>query len=75
MIDATSHVPLGRRLAPFFFRSRTRLAEHGTELPLPELPELMAGDCPKHRSVSIYDKCRVHFPQLPRLFMPRAKLR
>jgi hypothetical protein len=29
----------------------------------------LAGDCPKRRSSSIYDKCRVHFPQLPALFM------
>jgi hypothetical protein len=44
------------------------MARHGAELPLPELRALLAGDCPKGRSVSIYDKCRVHFPQLPRLF-------
>lgn len=24
-----------------------------------------AGDCLKSRLVSIYDECRVHFPQLP----------
>lgn len=54
-------------------RGRLRLdkliARHGPALPLPELRVLLAGDCPKNRSASIYDKCRVHFPQLPALFM------
>jgi hypothetical protein len=49
------------------------LAEHGPEMPLPELRVILAGDCPHAGSVSIYDKCRVHFPQLRGLFMPRAK--
>jgi hypothetical protein len=40
------------------------LAEHGPEMPLPELRMILAGDCPHAGSVSIYDKCRVHFPQL-----------
>lgn len=45
------------------------IARHGPALPLPELRALVTGDCPKSRSVAIYDKCRVHFPQLPALFM------
>ena len=42
-------------------RGRLRLdkliARHGPALPLPELRVLLAGDCPKSRSVSMYDKC------------------
>ena len=53
-------------------RGRLRLArliaEHGVKMDLPTLRQKLAGDCPHARSVSIYDKCQVHFPQLPRLF-------
>ena len=38
---------------------------------MPALRPILADDCPPTaRSVSIYDRCGVHFPQLPGLFMP-----
>ena len=32
------------------------------------LGEILAGDCPKARTVSINDRCGINFPQLPDLF-------
>jgi len=33
------------------------LAEHGSDMDLPTLGTVLAGDCPDARSVSIYDGC------------------
>jgi hypothetical protein len=44
------------------------VAEHGPDMDLPTRRMDLAGYCPHAQSVSIYDKCQVHFPQLPRLF-------
>jgi hypothetical protein len=38
---------------------------------VPVLGQIMAGDCPRAHAVSINDRCGVHFPQLPDLFMRR----
>jgi hypothetical protein len=49
------------------------IEEHGAGIGLPVLGEILAGDCPKARTVSINDRCGVNFPQLPDLFMkPRG---
>jgi hypothetical protein len=45
------------------------IVEHGVDAALPELGSILAGDCPRQRSVGSYDRCGVHFPQLPGLFM------
>ena len=47
------------------------IEEHGAGIGLPVLGEILAGDCPKARTVSINDRCGVNFPQLPELFMQR----
>jgi hypothetical protein len=44
------------------------IAEHGAAMDLPTLGTILAGDCPRVRSVGIYDRCGMHFPQLPKLF-------
>jgi hypothetical protein len=44
------------------------IAEHGIDAALPELGSILAGDCPRQRSVGIYDRCGVRFPELPRWF-------
>ena len=53
-------------------RIKRLIAEHGTDVL--DLCAIIAADCPRmqNRSVSIYDRCGVHFPQLPSLFMQRA---
>jgi hypothetical protein len=38
---------------------------------MPGWGSLLAGDCPRARTVSINDRCGVNFPQLPELFMRR----
>jgi hypothetical protein len=52
-------------------RGRLRLdrliAQHGADFPAPELRHLLAGDCP-HRDASIYERCKVHFPNIPTVF-------
>jgi len=52
--------------------SVTRLiAEHGEDMALPELKEVLAADCPRQRATSLYDRCGAYYPQLPRLFGQR----
>ena len=41
------------------------IEEHGVGMGLPVLGQLLARDCPYAASVSINDRCGVHFPQLP----------
>ena len=40
------------------------IALHGAEAKLPDLREVLAGDCPGVGATSIYDRCGVHYPQL-----------
>jgi hypothetical protein len=40
------------------------LAEHGPGMPLPELGMILAADCPRGGTSSIYDRYHVYFPQL-----------
>jgi len=45
------------------------LAEHGPQMPMPALRDLLAADCPRRASVSFAEQCHgVHFPQLFELF-------
>jgi hypothetical protein len=44
------------------------IARHGPVFPVPELLRLLSADCPKRASVSAYDLCGAHFPELSRLF-------
>lgn len=48
------------------------IAEHGRD-DHGDLCALIAHDCPRMRnlSASIYERCGVHFPELPRWFLPR----
>jgi hypothetical protein len=46
------------------------IAEHGDGVL--DLCAIIAADCPKMRnSTSMYDRCGVHFPELPRWFLTR----
>jgi hypothetical protein len=38
------------------------IERHGTDMALPELKTIIAADCPKMQSVSIYASLRVQFP-------------
>jgi hypothetical protein len=42
-----------------------RLMErYGRDSKLPDLRDILAGDCPRVGATSIYDRCRVRYPQL-----------
>ena len=43
------------------------IAEHGADMRLPDLREILAGDCPRVRAASFNDRCAVHYPQLLRM--------
>jgi hypothetical protein len=49
------------------------IAEHGAAMGLPVLGQILAGTCPHAASVSINDRCGVHFPQLSALFPARPQ--
>jgi hypothetical protein len=40
------------------------IAEHGQQLPVPELRHLVASDCPRMMAGHLHDVCGVHFPGL-----------
>ena len=40
------------------------IAEHGADMRLPDLREILAGDCPRVRATSFNDRRAVHYPQL-----------
>ena len=43
------------------------IAEHGADMRLPDLREILVGDCPRLRAASFNDRCAVHYPQLVEL--------
>ena len=45
-------------------RTRRLLAEHGPDLPGPELRRILAADCPKMIAGKLHDVCGIHFPGL-----------
>ncbi|MBV8806603.1 MAG: hypothetical protein JO042_16210 [Sinobacteraceae bacterium] len=44
------------------------LAEHGPDLPMPELLSRLTENCDRRKGGSMYNACGAHFPQLPVLF-------
>jgi hypothetical protein len=46
----------------------TLIARHGPGFGIPELLRLLSDDCPKRRSLSAYDLCGVHCPDLSTFF-------
>ena len=43
------------------------IAQHGADMRLPDLREILVGDCPRLRAASFNDRCAVHYPQLVEL--------
>ena len=44
----------------------TRLIDrHGAGIGLPHLKQIIASDCPKRVSTSIYNRCGAYFPDVP----------
>ena len=46
----------------------TLIAKHGPQSGIPDLLRLLSADCPKRQSVSAYDLCGVHCPELTKYF-------
>jgi hypothetical protein len=40
------------------------IERHGADARLPDLREILAGDCPRSSAVSVHERCGVHYPQL-----------
>jgi hypothetical protein len=51
------------------YRLETLIARHGVDFGIPDLVPLLSKDCVKRASVSAYDLCGVHCPELPVLFL------
>jgi hypothetical protein len=48
------------------------IARHGEGFGIPELLRLLSDDCPKRKSITVYDLCGVHCPELPSFFLGKA---
>ena len=46
----------------------TLIARHGPGFGIPALLHVLSEDCPKRQSLSAYDLCGVHCPDLPTYF-------
>ena len=46
------------------------IGRHGGGMRLTDLREILAGDCSHVGAASIHDRCGVHYPQLPGIFLP-----
>jgi hypothetical protein len=49
------------------------IAEHGAGMGLPELRDILAGDCSCAQATAIQERCGVFYPQLPMLFPPSPR--
>jgi hypothetical protein len=50
------------------YRLDTLIARHGGDFDIPELLRLLSGDCLKRNSLSAYDLCGIHCPELSTFF-------
>jgi hypothetical protein len=55
-------------------RTDKLLLEHGPTMGMPDLLRILAGDCPRLQRDSLSERCDVHCPTLPELFMPIARV-
>src|SRR5689334_10762703 len=44
------------------------IEQHGTDMGLSSLCDVLAGDCPKREAVAVGTRCSVYYPQLLRLW-------
>jgi hypothetical protein len=52
------------------YRLDTLIANHGPDFGIPALLRSLSADCPKRHSLSAYDLCGIHCPELPGFFLP-----
>ncbi len=53
------------------YRPETLIAR-GEDFGIPDLLRMLSDDCPKRKSVAIYDRCGVHCPDLPSFFLGKT---
>jgi hypothetical protein len=54
------------------YRLETLIARHREDFGIPDLLHLLSEDCPKRKSITVYDLCGVHCPELPAFFLGKA---
>jgi hypothetical protein len=56
------------------YKVATLIEKYGHACPIPLVLRTLSTECPRRTSISAYDLCGVHCPELPALFMrtPRA---
>ena len=54
------------------YRLETLIARHGEDFGIPDLLRMLSDDCPKRKSVTIYERCGVHCPELPSFFLGKT---
>jgi hypothetical protein len=57
----------GRAVSP-----KTLIARHGADFDVPALLSLLSDDCPKRKSITVYDLCGIHCPELPTFFLHKT---
>jgi hypothetical protein len=53
-------------------RLETLIARHGEDFGIPDLLRQLSADCPKRRSITVYDLCGIHCPELPAFFLGKT---
>ena len=51
------------------YRLKKLIARHGPAFPVPDLLHLLSKDCLKRKSITAYDQCGAHCPELPKFFL------
>jgi hypothetical protein len=54
------------------YRLETLIAHHGEDFGIPGLLRLLSDDCPKRKSITVYDLCGIHCPGLPAFFLGKT---
>jgi hypothetical protein len=48
------------------------IARHGADFGIPELLRLLSDDCPKRKSITVYDLCGIHCRGLAAFFLGKT---
>jgi hypothetical protein len=51
------------------YNLETLIARHGADFGIPDLLRLLSEDCPKRKSITVYDLCGIFCPDLPSFFL------
>lgn len=54
------------------YRLETIITRHREDFGVQDLLRLLSDDCPKRNSVTVYDLCGIHCPQLPAFFLGKT---